>query len=523
MDLRRFAVPSPADAVFILFFLSVTLVRSHQAINTDGDLGRHIRVGETILAEGGLFYTDRFSHTMAGQPFVPYEWLSEVVFAAAHRLGGLAGALVLSGIVVAAAYALALLLLQRSGVDPLLAFATAVAAGVLGAVHWLARPHVFTLLGAVATLWLLERGGRRTPLVALGTFALWANLHGGFLYGLVLIALYLAGDAMEIQWGHGRAIWIGRLRQHGLLLAGAIGGTLLNPRGPELLAHVVGYLGKGYLIDGTAEYQSPDFHALYGRIFLAVVLVVITLLAVGGRRPAFPRLAALLVSLAFALMSIRNIPLFGLVALPLLALHLAGTSAVWQSPLLGRLRTGFAEAARSTSFGAWSAVVAGVLLAAAASRWGPAGRPLVQAGFDRAVFPVEAVARARAAGLSGPVFNEFAWGGYLLYAWPEQAVFIDGQTDFYGVKLTREYVAIRGAEPGWQARMGRRGVRLVLLPPDAPLVRELSGSTEWRLFISDSTSTLLVRTDEVRRDLSSSSESQRDISAEASAPLEVPP
>ncbi|HEV8612904.1 MAG TPA: hypothetical protein VGQ73_05290, partial [Gemmatimonadales bacterium] len=453
MDLRRFALPSPADAVFILFLLSVTLVRGHQAINTDGDLGRHIRVGETILAEGGLFYTDRFSHTMAGQPFVPYEWLSEVLFAAAHRLGGLAGTLVLTGIVVAAAYALVVLFLQRSGVDPLAAVATAIVAGLLGAVHWLARPHVFTLLGAVVTLWLLERGGRRAPLAVVAIFALWANLHGGFLYGLVLIGLYLAGDAMEVQWGHGRAIWIGRLRRHGLLLAGALAGTLLNPSGPGLLAHVVGYLGKGYLVDGTAEYQSPDFHALYGRIFLVVVLGLVAALAVGGRRPAFPRLAAMLVSLAFALISIRNIPLFGLVALPLLVLHLAGAAAAWRGSLLDRMRAGFAEAARSASFGGSSGATAGLLLAAAATRWGPGGRPLVQAGFDPAVFPVKAVARARAAGLSGPVFNEFAWGGYLLYAWPEQRVFIDGQTDFYGVELTREYVAIRGAEPGWRERM----------------------------------------------------------------------
>jgi hypothetical protein len=491
MDLRRFALPSPTDIVFILFLLSVTLLRGDQAINTDGDLGRHIRVGETILAEGGLFYTDRFSHTMAGRQFVPYEWLSEVLFAGAHRLAGLPGALVLTGIVVAAAYALALLLLQRSGVDPLLAFATAIAAGVLGVVHWLARPHVFTLIGAVATLWLLERGARRAPLVGLGIFALWANLHGGFLYGLVLIGLYLAGDALEIRWGHGRAHWVGRLRQHGLVLVGAIAGTLINPSGPGLLMHVTGYLGKGYLVDRTAEYQSPDFHALYGRIFLVVVLGVVAALALAGRRPAFPRLVAVLANLAFALMAIRNIPLFGLVVLPLVVLHLAGGAVTWRSPLLDRLRSGFAEASRSTSFGAWSATAAGLLVVAAAARLAPGGRPLVQAGFDPSAFPVEAVARARAAGLSGPIFNEFAWGGYLLYAWPEQRVFIDGQTDFYGEQLAREYATIRETGAGWQEALARRGVELMLLPPDAPLVRALSRSPAWKMQHLDATAALL--------------------------------
>jgi hypothetical protein len=479
--------------VFILFLLAVTLLRGHQASNTDGDLGRHLRVGETILAERGRGYTDRFSHTMAGQPFVPYEWLSELVFAGAHRLGGLPGVLVLTGILVAAAGVLVMLFLQRSGADPLAAFATAILGGVLGAVHWLARPHLFTLVGAVATLWLLERGGRRAPLAAVGIFALWANLHGGFLYGLVLIGLYLVGDLLEHRWGHGQARWMGRLRQHGLLLAGALGGTLLNPSGPGLLAHVTGYLGKGYLVDGTAEYQSPDFHALYGRVFLVAVLGVVAGLALAGRRPSFPRLAVVLASLAFAMMSIRNIPLFGLVALPLVVLHLSGGAAVWRGPLLDRLRAGFGEAARSAWFGVWSAGAVGVMLAAAIFRWSPGGAPLVEAAFDPKVFPVEAVARARAAGRSGAVFNEFAWGGYLLYAWPEQRVFIDGQTDFYGEALTREYAALREARGRWASRLDERGIELVVVPADAPLAVRLSAEPGWERWHQDPTASVFVR------------------------------
>jgi hypothetical protein len=190
-------------------------------------------------------------------------------------------------------------------------------------------------------------------------------------------------------------------------------------------------------------------------------------------------------------MAIRNIPLFGLVALPLVVLHFAGGAVAWRSPLLARLRAGFAEAARSVSPGAWSAGAAGLIVIAAAARLAPGGRPLVQAGFDPTAFPVEAVARARAAGLSGPVFNEFAWGGYLLYAWPEQRVFIDGQTDFYGEQLTREYATIRETGAGWQEALARRGVELMLLPPDAPLVQALSRSPSWKMQHLDATAVLL--------------------------------
>jgi hypothetical protein len=486
---RRYLLPSPTDLVFILFLVSVPLVRGWHVINTDGDLGRHLRVGETILADRALFYTDRFSHTMAGQPFVPYEWLSEVLFALAHRMGGLPGVVVFTGLLLAATYALLSLFLQRSGVDPLAGFVTAVAAGAVGAVHWLARPHLFTLLGAVLTLWLLERGGRRAPWLVAGLFVVWANLHGGFLYGLVLIGLYVAGDLAEARWGDGRTLWLGRAREHAVYLAAAVAGSLLNPAGPGLLAHVVGYLGKDYLVDRTAEYQSPDFHAFYGRLFLAVLVGVIGLLAAGGRRPIVPRLLTVLVNVAFALVSLRNIPLFGVTALPLVALHLARGRAEGAGGVLGRVRARFETVAGELVPGAWSAAAAAGMLLLPAT---PA-RALLRAEYDPRVFPVAAVERARAAGLTGRLFNEFEWGGYVLYAWPEQRVFIDGQTDLYGEALTREYAAIQSGSMDTEARLAALGVHLLLVRRSAPVALSLQRSGLWNTWHVDSTSILLLR------------------------------
>ena len=160
MTRRTFIVPSIADCVFILALLIVTLVWARPALNTDGDAGRHIRVGETILQRGGLFYEDLFSHTMAGERFVPYEWGSETLTALAHRAGGLPGVVILHGLVVAVAWFLLALFLRRRGVDPLLAFLVCVGAAAASAFHWLARPHVFSFIGAILTLWLLESDGR---------------------------------------------------------------------------------------------------------------------------------------------------------------------------------------------------------------------------------------------------------------------------------------------------------------------------------------------------------------------------
>ena len=142
MTRRSWLLPAPADLVFVLTLFAAAVLRGWQMINTDGDLGRHLRVGREILAHG-LFFTDKFSWTMQGQPFVPYEWGSEVLVALAHRMAGLPGVVALTAIVIALAYFCLNLFLQRLGVDPLLAFGTTVAAIILGAAHWLARPHVW--------------------------------------------------------------------------------------------------------------------------------------------------------------------------------------------------------------------------------------------------------------------------------------------------------------------------------------------------------------------------------------------
>jgi hypothetical protein len=79
------------------------------------------------------------------------------------------------------------------------------------------------------------------------------------------------------------------------------------------------------------------------------------------------------------------------------------------------------------------------------------------------------------------MFNDFAQGGYILYAWPEQKVFIDGQSDFYGVPLSQLYMSIRQAEPGWDRRLDSLGVEMVLMPDRTPLAQALVDSPEWML------------------------------------------
>jgi hypothetical protein len=93
------------------------------------------------------------------------------------------------------------------------------------------------------------------------------------------------------------------------------------------------------------------------------------------------------------------------------------------------------------------------------------------------------------------VFSEFGWGGYLLYAWPEQKVFIDGGTDFYGGRLMRDYGVIRDARPGWEELIRRWNIAAVLVPPEAPIASELARDHGWRYWYCDATAVVLLRGD----------------------------
>jgi hypothetical protein len=493
---RRFRLPSPslADIMFVSLALVVPLGRGGLLLNSDGDLGRHLRVGEYVLAHGWL-RTDVFSFTRFGQPFVGYEWLTEVVYATLYRMGGLPLVAVACGLLIAGTYALLVAVLLRRGVDPLLAYLTGCVAAVLGSLHWLARPHLFTLLGVMILVGLLEpREDRPRPRlwVFFALFVLWANLHGGFLFGLVLIVLYLLGALAE-AWvsGGDRERWSRAARHYGAALGLGTLGTVVNPYGVELPLHVIGWFRNTYVIDHTQEYLSPNFHLLSGKLTLGVLLLLVAATAMSRRRPTSPRLLVILATIASALIYQRNIPLLALTALPLLALHL---DPEWRAlPDWLGIRQTFQRESPGRRTGPWSVAVAGSLLLFTVSASPLARLQLIPGYWNPDIFPVEATAKARQAGLTGRIYNEFFWGGYLLQEWPEQRVFIDGQTDFYGDDLMRQHVRIKSLEPGWRELMSRWDIDLVLMPSRERLAHELARDPSWRIWHCDSTAVILRR------------------------------
>jgi hypothetical protein len=333
---------------------------------------------------------------------------------------------------------------------------------------------------------------------------LWANLHGAFIAGFVIWSMYLAGEA----WDR----WLGRsapAEKEGtssvpqpapdrflpaLMLAGATSflATLFNPSGWHLWATSLGFVRNRYLVSHTAEYLPPNFHDPSTWPFLLMLLI--SLLLLGRKRGKLPAVSVLLLAgwTVMALYSVRNVPIYALVAAPILAeISAEQVRGARLSAPFERLNQRL-EAVEATLRGFLWPVLVVALVALALSR----GASLDFSGtgnrFDPAVFPVRAVDWLGANPPPGEVFNYFPWGGYLLFRlWPDQRVFIDGQTDFYGEALTRQYEQVITLGDGWRQVLEQYQVGWVLMPPQSELVQALSVDPGWKLVYQDTTAAVL--------------------------------
>jgi hypothetical protein len=502
----RITPPSIPAVIFTLLLLLVPVGLQTPLLNSDGDLARHLRHGRYMIEHRALIRQDPFSFSRAGAPFVAFEYGSQLIYGLADKLGGVASVALLAGLLIGATYALLATLLLAMKVDPLLAYATVALAAVLGIGHWTARPHLFSYVAIVLLLMLVERRPRRCVVLTGFLFVLWVNIHGGFIYGLILIGLYASGSAVEaLLRREEREAWKNRTAEYLKMLAVALAATVVNPYGLELHRHLFIFLGQGYLFDNTAEFTSPDFHAADGKIFLAVLLLSLVSLILSRRRPTIPRLFVICAGVAFALQAVRNVPIFGLTALPLVALHL---DAEWKSVTYGaEIRRRFALVSARASTWPWVALALAMAGVLGISRGRLGSSQIITNDFDPTIFPVAAVRHARSSGLKGRLFTEFAWGGYVIYAWPEQKVFIDGGTDFYGPELLREYATIKRLVPGWRKLLSKWNFSVLLLKRESSLAHEVARDPTWQIFSCDSLAVLMRRLPVSTTTLSASADS----------------
>lgn len=486
--------PSLPAFLFLILALLLPLFDGESMINADSDPARHLRHGETILSQGAVIRSDSFSWTRAGEPFLGFEYGSQVLIALAHRAGGTAGMVVLTTLIVAGTMAGMAAWLLRRGVDPLLAVSATTAAALLSSLHWIARPHVFSWPLILLLFFWLERD-RRPPIWAFALlFAVWANLHGAFIFGWVLIGMYLIGHLLEAAIARDpvlRRSELSAARTLGVVVPVTVLATMINPYGWHTTWHVVEFFRIPWLKELTQEFQSPDFNTLDLKPFLGALLGMMVVLAFRPR-PRWTHLICIVGTAGMGLLAQRNITQFGLIAVPLLALLI---NEPW-SRHVGA--TGFARrfgmGATTGRNGPWIALVTSLLIGFALRHGRIGNRQILPDGWNPRQYPVAAAAWGHTNQVRGRVFNEMIWGGYLVWAWPELKIFLDGGTDFFGGRIMHVHTWISSLQPGWRDSMAAFEVNLALLPPRGALAAELLRDPAWVPRYCDSTAVLLSRT-----------------------------
>ncbi len=452
----------------------------------------HLVVGQQMLRTGHVPRVDSFSFTFGGKPWESQWWLAEWAMAALYRAGGWDLLLLVTVTLIAAVYAAlgARLLATGLRVLPTLVVLGLVVAA--GSPQFHVRPLVVTTALLYATMALLVeiesgRAGVARLWWTVPVVALWANCHGGVLAGLGTIGLAVAGW-MAAAWLGCRSPLDCRAKRlsAGAAVAASCAAVLANPYGWDLVRGWWRILSMP-LQDLIQEHARLSLREPVGWMVAGLAAVYgATLLAVPRGRVRITWLLPL-VWLVLACQRVRNAQLFAITAAVAWCEMLPYSRLSSWLASRGLLTAGGSgptpsarPAARLALRGSLGAVL---LLALGASRpFGPGDDRWVR--FAPTRWPVELrgeLARIQQAEPPGtPIFNDMAFGGFLIYHAPRLRVFIDDRCELYGGPFLEEYDdARRGAPARIDSWRRRFGFRYALVESNTPFDRYLAHHPDW--------------------------------------------
>jgi hypothetical protein len=461
-------------ALWVGISIYALVMAAGNGLLNDPDTMWQITVGQWILDHRALPQTDIYSFTMQGQPWISTQWLAQVMYAAAFAIAGWSGPVVLAASAIALTFALLARQVSRSLRESTTLVFIAVGLA-LTVPHLLARPHVLAM--PVMILWiggLIEAADRRAApsFWLLPLIALWANLHGGFVFGLFLIGP-IALDALLNAEASSRKTLLARWASFGFA---ALIASCLTPYGWNALLASQKILSLGKALPLISEWRPADFGGI--GIFELTLLAGIGLALLRGVRLPPMRIALLLGLVHMALSQSRAAEMLALVA-PLvlaepLARQIGGTDASSSRnnlPMRGALVAGIMVA-----------LIVGTIAYASIHRYEPNMRGT----------PVAAVAELKTLNLAR-VFNDYDFGGYLIAS--GVPTFIDGRTELFGETFFVDHNNASGLmEPENLFRLlDAYKIEATLLRTQSAATKLLDHIDGWQKIYSDGIATIHLR------------------------------
>ncbi len=445
------------------------------------DLAYHLRAGALTLDTGLIPATDTFTFTAFGQPWLNQQWGAQVVLAAVYQTAGWAGLVILRAALVGALAGLVYLACRSHGVNRRVAAWLTIAAFALASVALGLRPQLFGLVFFAVTLLLLAERRERPRLLWLVPLVVvaWANSHGSFFLGPVLVGLAWLEDVHD---GHTAAT-----RTLLVAIAAAIA-ALINPFGSAVWLYATGLTTNPLVTERITEWQPTTVRTLPGLAFFASALLVAAFLARRGRTTSWPALLAFAVFFGIGAWAARGIAWWALGA------------AVTVAALVG------AERGRATLEGVERPRPLNTVLAATLVLAGAALLPMWRPLDPRLGAPDGVVANAppgltaAVGGLARPGDNLYLpqpWGSWFEFASPAARVVLDSRIELFPAGVWDRYEAVAAGRPEWRTILDEWGVTLVIATSErsGALADRLAADPDWREAYSDADGRLFVRAD----------------------------
>jgi hypothetical protein len=476
----------------LLFYFSIILIFSRTLLD-DGDTLWHIRTGQWILEQKQVPTVDIYSYTALGRRWISTEWLAEIFFALAFKIGGWRGVVILSVLTCSAIIAIiCFYLLQK------LRFSVAIGWTALTALaispHFLARPHLFSYVAA--SIWVItlvesyDRDDFRSSMLWLCVvMVVWANLHPSFTFGLALLYVFIGYSCYEkVLRGE-----YSRCKNELFVMIAASSCALLTPYGVYSGLLTLQTMDMKFALQHVNEWRPPDYQQ--NKIHLLLIVGLLMAIAGLGVRLHGPRLIAYGMMLILALSYTRGLGIFYLLT-PIILARPLSECATW---------------CRAAQVGAssWSAgssqdpvllylhkrpiMVPMIFLMFAVLATAASWRQL-NIGPPSSVVPKEALDFVRKAGIMGNVFNSYNFGGALIFS--EIPAFIDSRTPPYTDDFLRQSYEIENLLDGEKSAfrlLDDYKVEWVIVRPKVALARALTESNLWDQVYSDKYAVVLVR------------------------------
>jgi len=463
------AIRGPLPLWVGVVIYAVLVVAGDRLLN-DADTLWQITVGQWIIDHHAVPRADIYSFTMRGEPWISTQWLAQVLYAEVYAWFGWTGPVVLAAGASAAAFALlARYLLRYLSESAVLVFVAV--ALTLTAPHLLARPHVLALPIMVAWIGeLIAAADRREApsLRWLPLIALWANVHGGFVFGLMMIAPI----ALDCLIGAEAGARVRLAMRWALFAALALAASCCTPYGWEALLASRKILALGNALPLIIEWHAADFTTLHP--FEICLLGGIGVVLYRGITLPPMRIVILLGLVHMALAQARAAEILALLAPIVLAAPLAVQTGAAETlsplkPVRGVVVAGLALV-----------LAVGTLVFAAMYRFTP----------NTSNSPVQAVSELKKLKVER-VLNEYDFGGYLIAS--GVAPFIDGRTELYGEKFFIDHTNALAAPDDLFHLMDNYQIQATLLRTQSVAARLLDHTDGWQKVYSDDIATIHAR------------------------------